>query len=133
MRHIQINACCYGKFGELFPAEKEPAELFLEDFVGCLLLDFFEVVLMEDVAITFAATPDMEQLQYCAISIKAYGHLLNPLPLVSGIRNVESTELALESKISSAFMELFEIVHMEQVTISASPSVLPVLLIKKEQ
>ena len=123
MWQILINARCYGKFGELFPGEKEPAELFLEDFVGCLLLDFFEVVLMENVTITFAPTPEMEQLQYCAIAIEAYGDLL---PLVSGMRDVESTELALESKISSAFMELFEIVHMEQVTISSSPTVLPI-------
>jgi len=130
MWHIQINAQCYGKFGELFPAEKEPAELFLEGFVACLLLEFFEVVLMEDVTITFAPTPDVEQLQYCAISIEADGELL---PLLSGIRNVESTELALESKISSAFMEIFEIVHMEQVTISASPIALPIHLIEKEQ
>jgi hypothetical protein len=130
MRHIQINARCYGKFGELFPGEKEAAELFLEDFVGCLLLDFFEIVLIEDVTTTFAPTPDMEHLQYCAISFEAYGNLL---PLVSGIRNVESTELALESKISSAFMELFEIVHMEQVTISSSPAVLPNHLLEKKQ
>ncbi|MEO8954949.1 MAG: hypothetical protein ABI396_03380 [Ktedonobacteraceae bacterium] len=129
MRHIQINAQCYGKFGELFPAKKEPAELFLEGFVGCLLLDFFEFVLIEDVTITFAPTPEMEQLQYCAISIEADGDLL---PLLSGMRNVESTELALESRISSAFMEIFEIVHMEQVTISASPAVLPIHLIEKE-
>ena len=130
MWHIQINAQCYGKFGELFPGEKEPAELFLEGFVGCLLLDFFEVVLMEDVTITFAPTPEMEQLQYCAISIKADGNLLPPL---SGMRNVESTELALESKISSAFMEIFEIVHMEQVTISSSSTMLPIHLTEKEQ
>lgn len=129
MWHIQINAQCYGKFGELFPAKKEPAELFLEGFVGCLLLDLFAVVLMESVTITFAPTPEMEQLQYCAISIEAYGDLL---PLVSGMYNVESTELALESKISSAFMEIFEIVHMEQVTISASPAVLPIHPIENE-
>ena len=130
MCHIQINARCYGKFGEVFPGEKEPAELFLEDVVGCLLLDFFEGVLMKDVTITFAPTPDMEQLQYCAISIEANGNLL---PQVSGMRNVESTELALESKISSAFTELFEIVDIEQVTISASPTVLPNHLLGKEQ
>ncbi len=129
MWHIQINAQCYGKFGELFPGEKEPAELFLEGFVGCLLLDFFEGVLMESVTITFALTPEMEQLQYCAISIEAYGDLL---PLVSGMRNVESTELALESQICSAFMEIFEIVHMEQVAISSSPAVLPIHLSEKE-
>nr|HET6902071.1 hypothetical protein [Ktedonobacteraceae bacterium] len=129
MWHIQINAQCYGKFGELFPAEKEPAELFLEGFVSCLLLDFFEVVLMEDVTITFAPTAEMEQLQYCAISIEADGELL---PQLSGMRNVESTELALESKISTAFREIFEIVHIKQVTISASPAVLPIHLSEKE-
>ena len=130
MRHIQIIARCYGKCGELFPGEKEPADLFLEGFVSCLLLDFFEVVLIEDVTITFVPIPEMEQRQYCAISIEAYGDLL---PLVTGMYNVESTELALESKISSAFMEIFEIVHIEQVTISSSPAMLPLHPIEKEQ
>jgi len=130
MRRIQINARCYGKFGELFPGDKKSAELFLEDLVGCLLLDFCEVVLMEDVTITFAPMPEMAQLQYCAIAIEAYGNLLPPA--VSGLRNVESTELALEAKVSASLMELFEIVHIEQVTIGSVPVALPSHLIEQE-
>lgn len=130
MRQIQINARCYGKFGELFSGDKESAELFLEDLVGCLLLDFCEVVLMENVTITFAPMPEMAQLQYCAIAIEAYGHLLPTS--VSGLRNVESAELALEAKVSASFMELFEIVHMERVTIGSVPVMPPSHLVERE-
>ncbi len=116
MSTLQANMQCYDRFFEVFSNENEYNELFLENVVSQLLLDFFDEV-MVDVNIIFSPHVQME-LQHCFIQIQAQcdNQICASLPDPN-----EYIELSVENKMCSILRELFGTVIVDSVTLIPSP------------
>src|SRR5437660_5615482 len=59
MRKVQMSVCCAETFVELLPEDVTDAELQIEQLVSHILLEFFEVVSIDEVKITLFPASDM--------------------------------------------------------------------------
>lgn len=113
---FQIFMQSYDKFIEIDLAEKENAELFVEEVIGHVLLNLFGGGIVEDVTVQFSAGLPMG-LHHCSISISAQcaceGFVLFP-------RSSEHMKRAIEQSISSIFKELFVTVKFDNILLRPS-------------
>lgn len=114
---LQMDVQCSDRFFEVSPDEVENAELMVEDGVSCVLLDLFDKVAVDDVAIRFTSSPPVD-LHYCSIHIRAqcFCHSFALLP-----RTEENMKRAVEKSLCSLLRELFGSISVESVTFSPSP------------
>jgi hypothetical protein len=114
---LQMHVQCSDRFFEVSPDEVENAELMVEDGVSRVLLDLFDEVAVDDVAIRFTASPPVS-LHHCSIHICAlcFCHSLALLP-----HTEENMKRAVEKSMCTLLRELFGSVNVESVTFSPSP------------
>jgi len=114
---LQMHVQCSDRFFEVSPDEVENAELMVEDGVSRVLLDLFDEVAVDDVAIRFTASPPAS-LHHCSIHIRAlcFGHSFALLP-----HTEENMNRAVEKNMCTLLRELFGSVTVESVTFSPSP------------
>lgn len=109
---LQILVQCCDRFFEVLSDDVEGTELTVEDGVGRTLLDLFEEVTVDDVAICFSSHLGMG-FHRCSIQICAHcscqGFSLLP-------RTKEHIRLSVEKGISTILKELFGSVSVEYVS-----------------
>jgi len=114
---LQMHVQCSDRFFEVSPDEVENAELMVEDGVSRVLLDLFDEVAVDDVAIHFTSSPPVG-LHHCSIHIRAqcfcYSFALLP-------PTEENMKRAVEKSMCALLRELFGSVNVESVTFSPSP------------
>lgn len=117
MYTLQAHMQCYDRFFEVFSDEVVGTELVVENAVSQALLDLFNEVIMDEVAIRSSSNPHIG-LQQCFILVQAQCayQSFTSLP-----RTREHIELAVEKSICSILRELFGTVTVESVTFSPSP------------
>ena len=114
---LQIRVKCYDRFFEVFSDEIVDTELVVENAGSQVLLDLFNEVTMDEVAIRSSSNLHMG-LQQCFIRIQAQCAYKSFTLLP---RTKEHIELAVEKGICSILRELFGSVTVESVTFSPSP------------
>ncbi len=114
---LQVHVQCSDRFFEVSPDEVENAELMVEDGVSRVLLDLFDEVAVDDVAIRFTSSPPVD-LHHCSIHIRAqcFCHSFASLPHIE-----ENMKRAVEKSMCSLLRELFGSANVESVTFSPSP------------
>ena len=114
---IQIHVQCYERFFEVFSDEVVNAELTVENAVGQILLDLFDEVTIDEVAIRFSSNSHLG-MQHCSIQMQAQC-VCQSFKLLP--RTKENMELAVENSMCSILRELFGSVIVESVTFSPYP------------
>ena len=109
---LQILVQCCDRFFEVLSDDIESTELTVEDGVSCSLLDLFEEVMVEDVAICFSSHMGMG-FHRCSIQICAHCSCqsFSAFP-----RTKEHIKLSVEKSIISLLKELFGSVSVEYVS-----------------
>ncbi len=118
MYTIEIDIRCIDSFFEVPLDDPENAELTIEDLVSCALVDLFEAIIVGRVIISVFPGSRMD-VQICSISIVVQ-RPGGPFLLIP--EELENMEFAVEDTISCIFLELFETVIVDRVTISLSSS-----------
>jgi hypothetical protein len=113
---IRIYARCLSKYTEMLPDEHLSAEVLVEVHVGQVLLNLFEVVVMENVSLRYLPTLPMEQ-QLCHIQV--YAQCQNSLLLLQP-QVLDGIELTVEDAVSGILLELFGVVIIEEVRVKQS-------------
>ncbi len=112
---VRIRAQCLSQYTEVLPDELLSAEVLVEVQVGQVLLNLFELVTMKDVSLRFFSASPMERRR-CSIQVNAQCQSsfdsLQPQVL-------ERMELTIEDAISGILLELFGVVIIDEVSISA--------------
>ncbi len=113
---LQIHVKCYDRFFEVFSDKVVDTELVVENAVSQVLLDLFDEVTMDEVAIRYSSNLHIG-LQQCFILMQAQCAFQSFTLLP---RTKEHMELAVEKNICSILRELFGSVTVESVTFSPS-------------
>lgn len=114
---IQIRILCSDRFFEVLPDDVESTEFTLEDLIGRILLDLFEMVIVERVTISFASNSQTgQQLFSIGIHAQCSDKSFPWLP-----EELEHMELAVEDIVSCALVELFGTVIVDKIAISVPP------------
>ena len=115
MRKVQMSVRCAETFVELLPDDMTEAELQIEQLVSHILLEFFEVVAIDEVSLTHSLAADAAagQPEHLLV-IRARCENMAP-PFLT--HNDESLELSLEGGISCALVELLGTIGVDEVAI----------------
>lgn len=112
---VRIYAQCLSQYTEVLSDELLGAEVLVEVQMGQVLLNLFELVIIEDVNLRFLPAAPMKQKRY-SIQVNARCqssfHALEPQVL-------ERMELTVEDAISGILLELFGVVIVDEVSINS--------------
>ena len=115
MRKVQMCVRCAETFVELLPEDVTDAELQIEQLVSHILLEFFEVVAIDEVSITLSPGLDPTEGQpEHLLLIRAQCENMAP-PFLT--HDEEYLELSLEGSISCALVELLGTIGVDEVTV----------------
>lgn len=114
---LQMHVQCTHRFIEILPEEKERAELIVENVVSHGLLDIFDRVAVDEVAIHCSSNARAGQ-PYCSIQIYA-DCLCEFFPLRP--HEEEDMKQSVIAIVSPRLKELFGSVEIDNITFSPSP------------
>lgn len=100
MHDIDLLARCSKHYCEVLPDDISMAECMVEDLFGRVLSQFFEVVLIGSVSLSFGSARDT-QSSPLAITLRAQGY--DPL----SAQNCDYLGYAIQEQLSGALSELF--------------------------
>jgi hypothetical protein len=111
MHDIDLLARCSRHYCEVLPDDIGIAECLVEDLFGRVLSQFFEVVLIGDVSLSFAPARDA-QASPIAITLRAQGY--DPL----FVQNGDYLSDAIQEQLSGALSELLGSFCVERFSMS---------------
>lgn len=108
-----MDVLCLDGYSEMLPGNVENTELVIEDLVALILLDLFDVVVIEGVNVTcLPATCTRQTL--CSLQVQAIclTEMIN-----APVHSPERLEVRLENAVCCALIELFSAVSMRAVRV----------------
>lgn len=110
MHDIDFRVRCADRCCEVLPDEPILAECIVEELLCRVLSTLFEVVLVDDVSLTF---PPASAHQDSTIMLALHAQGCNPFPLPT----LANLDCMIEDRLSCALVELFGSLHVERFAV----------------
>lgn len=108
-----MDVLCLDDYSEMLPGDVENSELLIENLVALILLDLFDVVVIDGVNVTCLPMTRTRQT-LCVLQVRAVCSIET---VNSPVNAPERLEARLENAVCCALIELFSTVSMKAVRV----------------